>query len=70
MTPLGVGVLVCLLGATATNLGVVLQKLSHLRNDRLAPSAQVPYFMQRLWIIGFATFALGQVCLRAPRTAH
>ena len=42
MNQLLVGVLVCLVGATATNVGVVLQKLSHLRNDRLSPSKQSP----------------------------
>ena len=59
------GVVLCLLGAAFTNLGLTLQKLSFLRLDALTahlpPSSQPSACLQPLWLVGFSIFLVGQV---------
>eukprot|EP00929_Paragymnodinium_shiwhaense_P100109 TRINITY_DN62170_c0_g2_i1.p1 TRINITY_DN62170_c0_g2~~TRINITY_DN62170_c0_g2_i1.p1 ORF type:complete len:447 (+),score=89.60 TRINITY_DN62170_c0_g2_i1:56-1342(+) len=56
------GVLICVFGSTLTALGVVLQKYSHFRQAARAKSQKgvLPYFLQPLWICGFAVFIAAQ----------
>lgn len=54
---LGVGI--CLIGATITALGLVLQKYSHVYNED--HGEDLVYYKQWRWIVGFCCFMGGQI---------
>lgn len=53
------GVLLCVFGSTLTSLGLVLQKFSHVENER--KGKEVVYYKQPWWIAGFAIFLFAQI---------
>jgi drug/metabolite transporter (DMT)-like permease len=55
------GILLCLAGAAATNLGLTLQKRSFLNNDACSPSKQRAAGKQPLWLGGLFVFLIGQL---------
>jgi hypothetical protein len=54
------GIILCLAGAAATNLGLTIQKRSFLLNDALPLEMQKPASSQSLWVGGLFVFLLGQ----------
>lgn len=53
------GVLLCVFGSTLTALGLVLQKFSHVENER--KGNETVYYKQPWWIAGFAIFLFAQI---------
>jgi len=53
------GILVCIFATALTALGLVLQKLSHTRNEH--SEKPIVYYRQPWWLIGLSIFLISQV---------
>lgn len=57
------GILLCIVSAALTALGLVLQKYSHTENERngLEGKENRKYYQQPIWLVGMAIFIVGQL---------
>ncbi|EQC40965.1 hypothetical protein SDRG_02028 [Saprolegnia diclina VS20] len=60
-TNLGLGIGMCLVGTTVSNLGLNIQKYSFLHQERLPETQRRPYNTQWRWWLGFACVGLGSI---------
>jgi len=56
-----VGAILSILGSTASNLGVNIQKFSFMKNAKLEPEKQKPYAKQPFWLLGLGLVVLGSL---------
>jgi len=55
------GVIICVIGSTASNVGWTIQKYSHMQNQAMPQHMQKIYYKQKLWMIGFIIYAIGNL---------
>lgn len=55
------GVIICIAGSTLSNMGWTIQKYSHMQNQARPQQDQKLYYKQKLWILGFIIYAVGNI---------